>query len=112
FARRQQINDNHISVSQILGKYEFNQNWSADVAVGFNYGVGNEPDRRVNSFLENGGKYRFNTNSAGSNERYFSDMTEKGIVSRAIVSYKLNNEDGLDRKIDFGYNGNITKRDF
>ncbi|MDM1047118.1 TonB-dependent receptor [Sphingobacterium hotanense] len=112
FARRQQINDNHISVSQILGKYEFNQNWSADVAVGFNYVVGNEPDRRVNSFLENGGKYRFNTNSAGSNERYFSDMTEKGIVSRAIVSYKLNNEDGLDRKIDFGYNGNITKRDF
>ncbi len=112
FARRQQINDNHISVSQILGKYEFNQNWSADVALAYNYVVGNEPDRRVNSFIENSGKYRFNTNSSGTNERYFSTMNEKGFVSRALLTYKIDSEEGFERKIDFGYNGNVTKRAF
>ena len=34
------------------------------------------------------------------------------MVSKAIVAYKIANEGGLDRKIEVGYNGNHTQRDF
>lgn len=112
YRRRQQVNDNHIFVNQLHGKLNFNDTWSADLGAGLNYAIGNEPDRRLNTFIFKNNNLGFSYNSSGENQRYFSNMTETGLVSKAIVAYKIANEGGLDRKIEVGYNGNHTQRDF
>ena len=112
FSRRQQVNDNHIFVNQLLSKLTLNDNWTADLGVGFNYVIGNEPDRRTNSFLIRNNVLQYPMNSPNENQRYYSDITEKGLVAKAILTYKFQNENNLDRRIDFGYNGNILQRDF
>ncbi len=111
--RRQQVNDNHVFVNQLLSKLEFNDKWSADLGSGINYVIGNEPDRRINRIVENDkGELGYPRSSAGENERYFGNMKETGIVGRAVLNYDFNKGGDLERKISFGYAGNTTERTF
>ncbi|WP_409150331.1 TonB-dependent receptor domain-containing protein [Sphingobacterium sp. BS-2] len=110
--RRQQVNDNHLFVNQILSKLSLSEKLTADLGLGFNYTIGNEPDRRNNKLLFRDNKLAFHTSSANSNERFYSYMNEKGVTAKAILSYKLGDNTDFERKIDFGYNGNIVRRDF
>ena len=112
FSRRQQVNDNHLFVNQILTNLKINERLGANLSAGFNYIIGNEPDRRINNFLFRNNVMTFSTNSPGENERFFSDMKEKGFVAKGILTYKLDDSQELERKIDFGYNGNFVTRNF
>lgn len=110
--RRQSVIDNHLFVNQLLTQMKLSSNWKMDLSIGYNYVKGNEPDRRTNNLLERDGNMMFLTNTGGDNERYYSDITEKGLVGKAVATYTFDQEKGLERKIDFGYNNNLVTREF
>ena len=112
FVRRQQINNNNLFVNQLLSSLKLNEKWDLDLGAAFNMIRGNEPDRRSNNFLFRDGKYVLPTDSAGENDRYFSEISENDLSAKAVFSYKLSNESNLNRKIDFGYNFRSVARDF
>lgn len=111
--RRQHVVDNHLFVNQLLSKLELTNDWTLDLGVGYNHVSANEPDRRTNNILLRDGTYRFYNNANGAdNERYYSEIGERGWTAKAIATYKFENDRNFERKIDFGYNGNLVRRDF
>lgn len=110
--RRQHVVNNKLFVNQLLSKLQLNDVWKLDLGVGYNMVVAQEPDRRTNKIiLDEDGIYQLH-GEANSNERYYSDIKEKGLTSKAIATYKINGSSGLDRKVEFGYQGEVVKRDF
>lgn len=113
FFIRSQVQDNHLFVNQLLSKLDLTDNWKLDLGIGNNSVRGNEPDRRTIEMLDQDqtGSYRL-YDTQNYNERYFSELTENGWTAKAIATHKFLNTDDLDRKVEFGYNGNLVKRDF
>jgi hypothetical protein len=112
FLRRQQINNNNLLVNQLLSEIKINENTQLNIASAFNYVVGNEPDRRSNEFLFRDGDFVPSTDSAGDNERYFSELTERDIPIQAELTYKFGDENGANGVINGGYNFRYTNREF
>lgn len=111
--RRQHVVDNHLLVNQLLSKLEITNNWKLDLGVGYNYVAANEPDRRTTNLLfRNGNPQIYNNANGADNERYYSEINEKGWALKATATYRFDNLHDFDRKIEFGYNGNLLKRDF
>lgn len=111
--RRQHVVDNHLLVNQLLSRLELSNNWKLDLGVGYNYVNADEPDRRTTNLLVRNGNYRIYNNANGAdNERYYSEIKEKGWALKALATYKFDNDQNFDRKIEFGYNGNLLKRNF
>lgn len=111
--RRSYVTDNHLLVNQLLSKLELADLWRLDLGVAYNLVNSNEPDRRTLELLEpdQAGVFRL-YDTQNYNERYYADLTEKGWSGKAILSYKIENDENFDRKIELGYNGNIVDRDF
>lgn len=112
FIRRQQVNDNTLIVNQLVAETDLSERISFEVAAGVNQVMGNEPDRRVNTFIhnENSDTYVVASGSAGLNHRFFSELDEIEFVSRAVATYRYN-ESEVDN-IQVGYNLRATDRDF
>src|SRR5690606_18244818 len=113
YFRRSYVVDNHIFVNQLLSKLQLADLWQLDLGLAYNLVKSNEPDRRTLELLDidQTGVFRL-YDTQNYNERYYSDLTEKGWSGKAILAYKLENDQNFDRKIEFGYNGNIVDRDF
>lgn len=113
YFRRSNVIDNHLFVNQLLSKLDLNETWKLDLGVGYNVVKTNEPDRRTVEMLDQDqtGVWRL-YDTQNYNERYFSDISENGWSAKAIATYNIINDDNFDRKIEFGYNGNLTTRDF
>jgi len=111
--RRQQVIDNKIFVNQLLSNIELTEIWKVDLGVGYNVVKGLEPDRRTVVLREpdGGGTYQLLAEE-NSNQRQYSDIDEKGWSTKALATYKILNEEGFDRKIEFGYNGEFVDRKF
>lgn len=114
FQRRQQTNDNNLFVNQLLGEFNLSERFNLETKLAFNYVTGDEPDRRTNKYLLRDGFYSPQTNSAGENERYFSNLKEKDYNTLIKLNYKLKGEDDEDNisKIEFGGNFRFTDRLF
>ena len=112
FLRRQQQNNNRLFVTQLLSEIRFSDRLKLDLGGAFNNVSGNEPDRRSNVFLYRFGNYIPSTNSAGENERYFSELNENDFAAKAVMSYSLSKDQSTKSKIDFGYNFRNTQREF
>lgn len=111
--RRQTVEDNKLFVNQLLSKVNLSETIDLDLGLGYNLVKGNEPDRRTTNLYEREGVVRVLDNTNGAdNERYYSNINEHGVTAKAIATYKILNDKGFDRKVDFGYNGNIVRRDF
>ena len=113
YFRRSDVTDNQLLVNQLLSKLRVTDVWHVDLGLAYNQVKSNEPDRRTLELLDLGqiGAFRL-YDTQNFNERYYSDLTEKGWSAKAMITYTLENDENLDRKIEFGYNGNMTKRDF
>ncbi|SKC00305.1 Outer membrane receptor proteins, mostly Fe transport [Sphingobacterium nematocida] len=113
YFRRSHVIDNHLLVNQLLSKLDLTDSWKLDLGLGYNVVKSDEPDRRTLEMLDVGqtGSYRL-FDTYNFNERYFSDLNENGLSAKAIATYKFVNDNDYDRKIEFGYNGNLTSRDF
>lgn len=112
FLRRQQMNDNTLFVTQLLSDIKINERANLELATSLNTVNGNEPDRRSNTFLYRFGNYIPSTNSAGENERYFSELSENDFNAKAVISYDLKPQENGNHKVSFGYNYRNTARDF
>lgn len=113
YFRRSQVIDNQLFVNQMLSKLDFSNNWKLDLGLAYNLVKGNEPDRRTIEMYDRDQKGIYSLYGTHDfNERYYSTLTEKGWVAKAIATYQFDNADNLDRKVEFGYNGNLLKRDF
>lgn len=93
FLRRQQTNDNNLLVNQLLSEIRITDRLDLKGSAAFNMTNGNEPDRRSNNFLFRNGSFQPSTNSAGENERYFSELKENDYAGNAVFSYKLSKDD-------------------
>jgi len=110
--RRQHVLNNQLFVNQLLSKLNLSDIWKLDLGVGYNVVTADEPDRRTTKIVENKDGVFELVGEPNSQERYYSDIQEKGWSTKAIATYKLENTDNLDRKLEFGYNGELVKRDF
>ena len=110
FLRRQQQNNNNLLVNQLLADFKLSEKFELNAGLAYNRVTGDEPDRRSNKYLFRDDTYRPSTNSAGENERYFSNLAEDDFAANLVLSYFLN--DTRTSRIDFGYNGRYTTRDF
>ncbi len=114
FIRRQQVNDNTLLVNQILAEFDATDRISVDLGVGLNIVNGNEPDRRLNTFIRDDATntYEVAAGSAGLNHRFFSELDEQEIVGRAVATYKMDDNEDSNNQIQLGYNIRSTDRDF
>ena len=112
FQRRQQTNNNELYVNQLIGNYSFSDRLQFEAKGAFNSIRGNEPDRRSNEYLIRNGETRPNTNSDGTNERYFSKLQENDYAAKGKISYKLNADEENISSIDFGLDYRYTERLF
>jgi len=114
--RRQHIVDNNLFVNQLLSKLVLSDVLNLDLGIAYNLVKGNEPDRRTIRLAEifdgSGNSDFYLLAEQNSNERYYSDLTEKNWSTKAIATYNLDKDNEFDRKISLGYNGNMTDRDF
>lgn len=112
FMRRQQQNNNNLLVNQIISELTLTDRFNLNIGTAFNRVTGDEPDRRSNKYLFRDGTFRPSTNSAGENERYFSELVENDLAANAVLSYKLDKDGVKGSKIDLGYNFRSTVREF
>ncbi len=110
--RRQHVVDNQLLVNQLLSSVALSDMWKLDLGVGYNVIKADEPDRRTTELVEDKDGVFQLLGESNSHERYYSDIQEQGWSTKAIASYKLGSSDNLDRKVEFGYNGDFVKRDF
>lgn len=108
---RQQVNDNTLLVNQLYADLKLSSRLTFKPGVSVNYIAGNEPDRRINRMIvdQNDEMLRFMT-SQTSQQRFFSALRETDANMRAEFEYSLK-DDGIS-KLDFGYKGRITNREF
>ena len=112
FQRRQQTNNNELYVNQLIGNYKFTERLDFEAKGALNFIRGNEPDRRSNEYLIRNGETRPNTNSDGTNERYFSKLQENDYAAKAKLTYKLKADEDDKSTIDFGVDYRYTERLF
>lgn len=118
FLRRQQVNDNHLSVNQLLSKINLTDKLAFNLGGAYNTTRSDEPDR--SSFLHrfNGETYSPITGSAGANSRFYSKLTEDDLAGKAQLDYDWSKENAnndseeLLRIIRLGYNYRNTERQF
>uniref|UniRef100_UPI00404AC4C7 TonB-dependent receptor domain-containing protein n=1 Tax=Flavobacterium sp. TaxID=239 RepID=UPI00404AC4C7 len=108
---RQQTNDNLLFVNQLLTTIKISDKLKYNAGVSFNTVTGNEPDRRSNNYLLRDGFYAPQTNSAGENERFFSELSEKDIVANTSIIYNFSKEEKTNL-IEFGGDFRLTNRRF
>ncbi len=96
-----------------LGKSEFN--W----ITAYSTAVRNEPDNRETAFIEefervDGGEgYGFSfDNSAGRNLRFFADLDDRVIESKADLTVPFNFFNGIKSKVKLGGLYNVKNREF
>ena len=112
FQRRQQTNNNELYVNQLIGNYKFTERLDFEAKGALNFIRGNEPDRRSNEYLIRNGETRPNTNSDGTNERYFSKLQENDYAAKAKLTYQLHADEDNKSAIDFGVDYRYTERLF
>jgi hypothetical protein len=112
FLRRQQVNNNELYVNQLIGNYKFNDRLKFEAKGALNFIRGNEPDRRSNEYLIRNGETRPNTNSDGTNERFYSKLQENDYAAKGKISYKLTEKEDNISSIDFGLDYRYTERLF
>ena len=112
FLRRQQTNNNELYTNQLIGNYKFSDRLKLEAKGALNFIRGNEPDRRSNEYLIRNGEIRPNTNSAGTNERYFSKLQENDYVAKGKISYNLKEETENKSLVEFGADYRYTERLF
>jgi len=108
---RQQVNDNLLFVNQLIGDFKITDKLKYHIGLALNTVTGNEPDRRSNNYLFRDGFFAPQTNSAGENERFYSNLKEKDLVANSFFSYDFSAENKT-RIFELGGDVRYTKRDF
>lgn len=108
---RQQVNDNLLFVNQLIGDFKITEKLKYHIGLSFNTVTGNEPDRRSNNYLLRDGFFAPQTNSAGENERFYSNLKEKDLVANSFFNYDFSTENKT-RIFELGGDVRYTKRDF
>lgn len=112
FQRRQQVNDNILLVNQLIGDFKLSDRLDFETKIAYNFVKSHEPDRRTNKYLFRDGFYSPQTNSAGENERYFSELSESDYNFISNFDYKLKDDDEDSSVLEFGGNFRYTDRSF
>ena len=112
FQRRQQTNNNELYVNQLIGNYTIYERLNLETKGALNFIRGTEPDRRSNEYLIRNGETRPNTNSDGTNERYFSKLQENDYAAKGKLTYKLKENQDDKSTLDFGVDYRYTERLF
>lgn len=108
---RQQVNDNLLFVNQLIGDFKITDKLKYHIGLALNTVTGNEPDRRSNNYLFRDGFFAPQTNSAGENERFYSNLKEKDLVANSFFNYDFSAENKT-RIFELGGDVRYTKRDF
>lgn len=109
YLRRQQMNDNLLLTHQLLSKWTLAEKLNLEADFSFNSIKGLEPDRRENYLSQkNNGTYGFT--GGNRQKRFFSELKSIDYDTKAILNYKLGEEDNSELSI--GYNGYIFENGF
>ena len=113
--RRGTYRQDRLFVNQLLGDHKLTDQISINWGGTFNKVTGDTPDRQQYVINKLGAdNYKFATNSATDNNRYFENLSEEEFAANISVDYKFNpKEDNLYAgKLTVGYNIRDKKRDF
>ena len=112
WVRRQQNNLNTLLVNQLDFKREFSSRLSGNAGVAYNYTIGMEPDRRVNSLTYEGDNTLAPLRGAGRQHRYYSELNESDVNALVSVKYKLAEDADNISSVEVGYRGRFLNDDF
>ncbi len=105
---RQQANDNTMVVNQLLTKWTLASRLKLDVAGSYNSITGLEPDRRINTFQKEDGLYTSFGDATGSNQRFYSELSNNDANIQASVTYALSNDTDNNSAVKLGYSGRFV----
>ena len=110
--RRQQVNDNTLTVNQLNSITELSDRNKLEAGVSYNMVKGNEPDRRINylSYLSSG--ILSPTKGTGRQDRNFSELKENDLNAKLILNHKLSDDSNSRSLLSVGYKGRFLNDDF
>ncbi|MDR1585706.1 MAG: TonB-dependent receptor, partial [Prevotellaceae bacterium] len=112
FLRRQQVNDNILTVNQLISSWNLSERIKFDAGASYNSVKGSEPDRRINVLVNNGGgKYQYVLGN--EQKRFFSVLDESDFNVKTSFSYKLPDNLGKNNsQLQIGYSGRFLTDNF
>ena len=116
FQQNIQFNQDQIFVNQLIGEHEINEKSTFDWALGYNYVLSVEPDRKRFSIenydlaLDDDTTTNpvFFTNNRFDNQRYFQDIEDNEVTSRVNFAHEFTEKVTLN----VGFNGRFKERRF
>ena len=111
---RQQINDNVTFVNQILSNFKVNDRFEVNLDLAYNTTRSDEPDRRQNTFVNDGTNYRTAVGTPAYNHRFFSKLKDDEIAGNLKFDYQFGGESADESKgvLSFGANYRKNERRF
>ncbi|MDR0422009.1 MAG: TonB-dependent receptor [Proteiniphilum sp.] len=112
FSRRQQTNDNLLTVNQLLSGWELTGRIKLHAGISFSTVKGAEPDRRENSLTlkEND---RYDLTGSNRNKRFFSDLRSGDVNVKASLLIRLKDSSGAaGPELTTGYDGRFADEEF
>ena len=110
--RRQQTNDNHLLVNQLVSDWKLSCISRLNLGVTYNTVKGLEPDRRENYFTQLEG-VRYSLTRSNRNKRFFSDLKNNDFNVKAALSLKLNDRLNTENSLlQVGYAGRFVNDKF
>ncbi len=112
YLRRQQINDNRLTIHQLISTWKLSEKWDVDINTAMNQITGYEPDRREN-YLSQKAEGTYGLTGSNRQKRFFSELDGADYNTKVVLNYKLNDALASNRsKISLGYNNHISNTDF
>lgn len=113
YLNRQQTNDNLLIVNQFSSFIKLSDKFDINLAAGYNYVNGNEPDRRTNALVQKSATQFIPESGDGHFVRNYETLKEKDYNLKFDLKYTLSKRFESDRSgIHIGYNGRYVTDDF
>ncbi|BAV94733.1 TonB-dependent receptor domain-containing protein [Ichthyobacterium seriolicida] len=105
------INDfkrNSIFLQQLIVNNDIDENWKLNWGGSYSFGYNYRPDRQQLVFDTEGDKTSINNLDQGSNNRFYSELTDDEYFAKLEVKYFFSH----DQYLSFGYNYRGKRRNF
>lgn len=117
YARRMTFQTYQLMANQLIGKHQLSDKIAADWGVSYSKADAQEPDRRQLAFFydeadRETNMYQLNRSDIAESHRFFTDLNDKDITSKAQVSYAFSADENNKNAITAGMNYRNKQRDF
>lgn len=108
----QQTKDNTLLVNQLLTKWSITPRITLNINGSYNRVDGNEPDRRINTIMQDDSQAYYFALGDNVQQRYYSNLNKNDYNAQALLKYNISNNTENKSFISLGYRSRHTNDDF